>query len=83
MRFRPVRDDGEHDRLLRQKLLEECGELIGAIAEEDVYEEIVDIYEVLLAMLERAALTEEDLLLEARAKRVARGGFSGGLVWER
>ncbi|WP_028058371.1 nucleoside triphosphate pyrophosphohydrolase [Candidatus Solirubrobacter pratensis] len=66
----------EYEQLLRDKLQEEVTEYL----EEGNVEELADIFEVLLALAALDNYVQEDLLLVADGKRVARGGFFQGIV---
>lgn len=86
--LRPVRDRAEHLRLLRMKLLEEVGELVSAETENEQLDEIVDVFEVLLAWLQVAPAEPwvgehlAWLIAAADEKHAERGGFEVGTAWE-
>lgn len=78
----PVRralTERQYDLALLTKLQEEVTELAGA-TEAHRLEEAADVYEVLLAIIEHAGHTREDLVRVAERKRRECGGFSGR-VW--
>ena len=63
-------------RLLHGKLLEEAGEVIMAEGNhKQLLKELADVYEVLAAIGREHGLQEHEILMEAIAKRGARGGF--------
>lgn len=80
--LRPVRDDREHEALLRLKLEEEVAELLAARNKTEMAEEIVDIYEVLDAFIDRHHITRDELDIRQQDKYQERGGFLTGLVLE-
>ena len=63
---------------LRVKAKEEVGELFEA-DNQQLLEEIADVYEVLLALVVRENHTWSEIEEIANAKRVERGGFMDGL----
>lgn len=79
---RPVADAEEHGKLLRQKLLEEVGELVVADSPDEFLDEAADVFEVLRALVMLAGFDMNHFYEVADDKRDARGGFSQGLVWE-
>jgi predicted house-cleaning noncanonical NTP pyrophosphatase (MazG superfamily) len=80
--FRTVRNSEEHRRHLRRKLLEEVGELIDAVTEQEIAEEVADIFEVLQAYAGVTGVTETQIAGIARLKRDTQGTFNGGVIWE-
>jgi predicted house-cleaning noncanonical NTP pyrophosphatase (MazG superfamily) len=66
------RDD--YRRALINKLFEEAEELRNADSTQQL-EEAADVYEVLLALVEDAGFTVEELLSAAARKRLERGAF--------
>ena len=81
-------NEPEYERLLVAKLEEEFNELRKEIVKngvdtDKVVEEACDLIEVISAISEQFASCDLELVLrEARAKRVRRGGFEGGIVLE-
>jgi predicted house-cleaning noncanonical NTP pyrophosphatase (MazG superfamily) len=73
---RIVRDD-ELIRYLKQKLVEEAQEVE---ASNNPLEELGDMYEVMLALLQRLDLDWSDVQTAAEQKRLERGGFDHGIV---
>lgn len=80
--LRPVRDRAEHVALLRQKLLEECGELIVASEPSRITEELADVLEVLCGYAAVSGIAWEVVESACVAKLQARGGFTEGVVWD-
>ena len=85
-RFRSVRSKEEHLTLLLKKINEELGELLEAYlikSDQHVNEEGCDLLEALAIFLMVATgITDDEIAELIDAKIAARGGFSGGLVWE-
>lgn len=79
---RPVRDSGEHRRLLLQKLLEEAKEVVFAEDRQEMLKELSDVLSVSAALAWNHGIQWG----EVEAKRVTRdhasGGFTQGMVWE-
>ncbi len=69
----------DHTEALRQKLGEEAFELQQA-SFAHIPGEIVDIYEVLLALIAQLGMSWSDIEGLAESKRIERGGFVGG-IW--
>lgn len=65
---------------LRNKLNEEVDELLAAQTSEEILEEVVDVYEVLLAIIYEAGFIDADLELRAKQKRRHYGSFDK-FVW--
>lgn len=79
---RKVRDEAEHDLLLRLKLYEEAGEASAATSDEELVAEFGDLYEVMNTLLLRRGLSFTRVLAAAATKAAAKGGFVDGLVLE-
>lgn len=62
---------------LKEKLLEEAGEVRAASGGEELLEELADVAEVLAALVAASGFTAEELEARRLAKRAARGGFEG------
>jgi predicted house-cleaning noncanonical NTP pyrophosphatase (MazG superfamily) len=73
-------DEGELERLLRTKALEEAFELFWSSGAESLVAECVDILEVIEALCRLHNVSSDDLRALAAAKRAARGGFAEGVV---
>jgi len=80
--FRPVRDEAEHLKLLRRKILEESTELYDAIGVDEIEEESADLLEAVMTYVVLAGGSLDRVERMAEDKRHERGGFSPGLVWE-
>ena len=61
---------------LREKLLEEVGELRAARTQEELMGEVADMLEVLEALLEHEGITWDEVTAVQSHKREKRGGFS-------
>lgn len=72
---RPVKDIQEFNRLVIQKLLEECGELLAADTRQAIMEEAADVYEVLRAIVSSRGVDPDWITTAALAKRDKKGGF--------
>lgn len=70
-----VLSEKEYEIELNKKLLEEAGEVINAKSNEEIKEELADLYEVMLAKLKLidGDITEVEEI--ASAKRLKRGAF--------
>jgi predicted house-cleaning noncanonical NTP pyrophosphatase (MazG superfamily) len=76
-----VLDEQEFEAALLDKLVEEVTELRNA-DRRGRPEEVVDVYQVLLAILRAHGLSAEDLAAAAHGKRRTRGGFTRRLWLE-
>lgn len=80
---RKVVDPAEHIRLLRQKILEEVGEMFAAPSPENAAHEAADVLEAIAAYLTLIGLKDNNQVnLLREAKFEARGGFFEGIVYE-
>jgi predicted house-cleaning noncanonical NTP pyrophosphatase (MazG superfamily) len=79
---RPVTNKAEHLQLLRQKLLEECGEVIFAWRHEELTREIGDVLSVLQSLAERVGISWGEVLQLQHERDLKGGSFVRGLVWE-
>lgn len=70
-----VLSEKEYEIELNKKLLEEAGEVINAESNEEIKEELADLYEVMLAKLKLidGDISEVDEI--AKTKRLKRGSF--------
>lgn len=68
--------------LLRVKLAEECGEVLGAVRREHLAEELTDVYEVLCSLIVMEGFSPGEIERRARQKAVVYGGFGEGWVLE-
>lgn len=74
------------EEALRDKLIEEAGELTAATAIESfdkIVEELGDVYEVLLAIAKKHDVRWNEVLRVADDKRVSNGSFSCGFMLEK
>ncbi len=69
-------DDDELDKFLRAKIVEEAQEFL----ESGDIDELVDIFEVLEAFMQFRKIDHGLLEIQQHAKRLARGGFTEGLI---
>lgn len=67
-------------KVLKAKIVEEALELQTATTSENTIEELVDVFEVILAIARQGGLSIKELTRRAKLKRSKRGGFSKGLV---
>ncbi len=74
----------EIEPALKQKLIEETNEVLAAKTEENLVEELGDVYEVILAYLKFKDVDQETFLKQVNKKRALKGGFSKFLEmnWE-
>lgn len=74
----------EIEPALKQKLIEETNEVLAAKTEENLVEELGDVYEVILAYLKFKNVDQETFLKQVNMKRALKGGFSKFLEmnWE-
>jgi predicted house-cleaning noncanonical NTP pyrophosphatase (MazG superfamily) len=66
--------EAEFTQSLREKLLEEAGE-VAAASPENLVSELADLQEVIDSLLAVYAIDREAVLSEQKRKRVERGGF--------
>jgi predicted house-cleaning noncanonical NTP pyrophosphatase (MazG superfamily) len=66
--------EAELRQALREKLLEEAGE-VAAASSENLVSELADLQEVIDSLLTVYAIDRETVLSEQKRKRVERGGF--------
>ena len=67
--------DTKWSAMLKSKLMEGAGEVIGANTRTSMQEEIGDLLEVIDALIKTYGLNEADILLEKEAKYERSGGF--------
>lgn len=74
----------EIEPALKQKLIEETNEVLAAKTEENLVEELGDVYEVILAYLKFKNVDQKTFLKQVNKKRALKGGFSKFLEmnWE-
>lgn len=69
-----VMPEAEFRQALREKLLEEAGE-VAAASSENLVSELADLQEVIDALLRVYGIEREAVVKEQRRKRTERGGF--------
>ncbi|MBT1192570.1 nucleoside triphosphate pyrophosphohydrolase [Rhodococcus kroppenstedtii] len=75
-----ILSDGDYAAALRDKLVEEVGELVEAAESSAILEEAADVFEVLTAIVARHGFTMEHVRLAAERKACERGAFADR-VW--
>lgn len=68
---------------LKEKLVEEAGEVRSATERKEVLEECADVYEVLLAFAKTYDFTMDDIVTSATQKSVSRGSFNKCIFLEK
>ncbi|QQR54052.1 nucleoside triphosphate pyrophosphohydrolase [bacterium] len=71
-----VMDEKEYNNRLKDKLLEEAGEVCDSLTAKEVFSELADLYEVMKAFAELHNFSMEDVEKEAHRKQQERGNFS-------
>ena len=72
--------DREVPHLLRLKLMEEAGEVVGARNRAELLEELADVLEVIRCLADGAGVTLAEVDTLASVKRHRLGGFDGLFV---
>lgn len=72
----------EIEPALKKKLIEETNEVINAETEDNLIEELGDVYEVILAYLKFKGVDHDSFLKQVNKKRSVKGGFSKFLLME-
>lgn len=70
-----ILDDSTYSKMLDEKLLEECNEILSASNNKEKTEEIADALEVLYAMAEVIGVTMSDIETIRLDKQEKRGAF--------
>lgn len=78
--LRPVEDREEHLRLLRQKIIEEAGELALAPSAVAAAIEAPDLIETIFALMLLLGIDEQAVARLRERKWQERGGFTQGVV---
>ncbi|BDR60846.1 nucleoside triphosphate pyrophosphohydrolase [Lactobacillus xylocopicola] len=73
--FRQLSEE-EIEPALKKKLLEETNEVLEAQTEDNLLEELGDVYEVLVAYLNFKGISRADFLKLVEKKRSSNGGFT-------
>ncbi|APT14406.1 nucleoside triphosphate pyrophosphohydrolase [Lactobacillus jensenii] len=81
-KFRKLNQD-EILPALKNKIVEEANEVKDATSEENLIEELADVYTVLKAFLDFKGITEEELLKVVNDKKAFKGDFSKFLFMEK
>lgn len=81
VQFRVAKELEKYD-LLMHKLREEVEELSETTSLSEIYEELVDVMEVLITFCEFIELDEEKFLNVSTKKLKERGGFKNWIVME-
>jgi predicted house-cleaning noncanonical NTP pyrophosphatase (MazG superfamily) len=74
-------DQAEFDRLLRDKLLEEAAEAVGAPGPAELLEELGDVLQVLYALASQAGYSPAEIECARARKARTRGAFTRRVVW--
>ncbi len=69
-------------RLMRDKLVEESREVVGAQTYDALVSELADVAEVLITLQQVHGITDETLDAVRAAKAAERGGFAGRIFLE-
>lgn len=72
----------DYARLLREKLVEEARELVGAQTYDALVAELADVLEVVRALQKVHGISGESLEAVCAGKRAERGGFDGRVYLE-
>ena len=75
--------DGEYERELYRKLVEECKEVYEAEDNSETCKELADVLEVIRAIANVKGKSLEDIIKLAEDKRNKRGGFSKRVYLEK
>ncbi len=70
----------EHDKLLKEKLLEEVWEFLGAKGDKEAKEELADVLEVVDGIIKERGYERSDIEKIKQNKKKERGGFEKRLV---
>ena len=64
---------------IKEKVLEEANEIKNTKSEENLKEEIADLYEILDALIDRNHFNKQDIFKIQKEKYEKRGGFKQGI----
>lgn len=70
-----IMDMDEYKHRLHNKLLEEAQEVIDAVTQDYIREEIADVLEVVMAIADAYQIQWNDIIDTANQKRLDKGGF--------
>jgi predicted house-cleaning noncanonical NTP pyrophosphatase (MazG superfamily) len=74
-------DPDEYGRLLRDKLLEEAAEAVGAPGPAELLDELGDVLQVLYALASQAGYSPAEIECARARKARTRGSFTRRVVW--
>ena len=77
--YRQLEPD-EREDALKNKIVEEANEVKAAPGDQNLLEELADVYTVLEAFLDFKNISKEDLLKQVEAKKAEKGGFTKFLL---
>lgn len=77
--YRQLEPD-EREDALKNKIVEEANEVKVAPNDQNLLEELADVYTVLEAFLDFKNISKEDLLKQVEAKKAEKGGFTKFLL---
>jgi predicted house-cleaning noncanonical NTP pyrophosphatase (MazG superfamily) len=77
---RTVRDNVEHEILLRAKLMEEAAECAASTSDEEFIAEAGDLLQVIKTLCILKGITLNQIVDASEEKYLRKGGFDGGLV---
>lgn len=69
------------DARLRQKLIEEAHEIVGATDRESLIEELADAQEVIIALTKHHKISISDIEVRRQKKLSDKGGFERGQLY--
>lgn len=70
-----ILDDEAYEEALKAKLLEEMNEVQSAKSDEELIEELADLYEVLSSIITAKGISKKQFLDIVKSKNDKRGGF--------
>ncbi|ART98291.1 nucleoside triphosphate pyrophosphohydrolase [Lactobacillus gasseri] len=79
--YRQLKPD-EREDALKNKIVEEANEVKAAPDDQNLLEELADVYTVLEAFLDFKNISKEDLLKQVEAKKAEKGGFTKFLLMD-
>lgn len=77
--YRQLEPD-EREDALKNKIVVEANEVKAAPDDQNLLEELADVYTVLEAFLDFKNISKEDLLKQVEAKKAEKGGFTKFLL---
>lgn len=70
-----ILDDAAYEEALKAKLMEEMNEVQSAQSDEELIEELADLYEVLTSLIAAKGLSNEQFMNVVNSKNEKRGSF--------